>query len=154
MAAELEGPALVLSKADYEVIVGHCFDGLPDEACGLLAGPMQDAVQGDPTVSEPTGEVRAVYPCRNADQSARTYTVDSRDYLRAMRDAEARGDEIVGVWHSHTHTDAYPSTTDVRQAVDPAWAYVIVSLKHGEPVLRAYRIRDGAITELPVEVAE
>lgn len=141
-----EGRAVVLSKEHYEVIIGHCFDGLPDEACGLLAGPMNGV--------EPTGEVRGVYPCRNADQSARTYTVDSRDYLRAMRDAEDHGDEIVGVWHSHTHTDAYPSSTDVRQAVDPAWAYVIVSLKHGEPVLRAYRIRDGAIAELPVEVAE
>jgi len=150
MAAELQGPEVQLTKAHYEVIVGHCFDGLPDEACGLLAGPMQGAGAG----SEPTGEIRAVYPCRNADQSARTYTVDSRDYLRAVRDAEDHGDEIVGVWHSHTHTDAYPSTTDVRQAVDPAWAYVIVSLKHGEPVLRAYRIRDGAITELPVEVGD
>ena len=132
------------------MIVGHCFDGLPDEACGLLAGPMTGPVGA----ASRTGEVRAVYPCRNADQSARTYTVDSRDYLRAMRDAEDHGDEIVGVWHSHTHTDAYPSTTDVRQAVDPAWAYVIVSLKHGEPVLRAYRIRDGAITEMPVEVED
>jgi [CysO sulfur-carrier protein]-S-L-cysteine hydrolase len=146
----LDGPVVHITKAHYEVIVGHCFDGLPDEACGLLAGPMQ----GDGAGIEPTGEVHAVHPCRNADQSARTYTVDSRDYLRAMRDAEANGDEIVGVWHSHTHTDAYPSTTDVRQAVDPAWAYVIVSLKHGEPVLRAYRIRDGAIAELPVEVGE
>src|SRR4051812_22448625 len=107
MAAELEGdwvddPALHLSKAHYEVIVGHCFDGLPDEACGLLAGPMT----GTGGEAEPTGEIRAVHPCRNADQSARTYTVDSRDYLRAMRDAEDHGDEIVGVWHSHTHTDA------------------------------------------------
>src|SRR3954469_24011360 len=99
MAAELEGdwvddPALHLSKAHYEVIVGHCFDGLPDEACGLLAGPMEGG--------GPTGEVRSVYPCHNADGSARTYTVDSRDYLRAMRDAEARAEDIVGVWHSHT----------------------------------------------------
>ena len=121
MAAELEGswvddPALRLSKAHYEVIVGHCFDGLPDEACGLLAGPMTGSGGG----AEPTGEIRAVHPCRNADQSARTYTVDSRDYLRAHpRRRRPRGDEIVGVWHSHTHTDAYPSTTDVRQAVDP-----------------------------------
>jgi proteasome lid subunit RPN8/RPN11 len=153
MAAELEGnwvddPALRLSKAHYEVIVGHCFDGLPDEACGLLAGPMT----GNGAEAEPTGEIRAVHPCRNADRSARTYTVDSRDYLRAMRAAEDDGDEIVGVWHSHTHTDAYPSTTDVRQAVDPSWAYAIVSLKHGEPVLRAYRIRDGVIIEMPVVV--
>ncbi len=94
----------------------------------------------------------ATYPCLNSDRSARTYTVDSRDYLRAMRDAEERGDEIIGVWHSHTHTDAYPSPTDVRQAVDPAWWYVIVSLKHGEPVLRAFQIRDETITEVPVAV--
>ena len=65
----------------------------------------------------------------------------------------AAGHEIVGVWHSHTHTDAYPSPTDVRQAVDPAWIYVLVSLRHGEPALRAYRIRDEVITELGVAVA-
>ena len=57
-----------------------------------------------------------------------------------MRDAEARGLEIVGVYHSHTHTEAWPSPTDVRQAVDPSWLYVIVSLKDGDPVLRGFRI--------------
>jgi proteasome lid subunit RPN8/RPN11 len=126
------------------VIVAHCLDGLPDEACGMLGGPMVDG--------EPTGYVSAVYPCRNADASARTYTVEPRDLLRAMRDAESRGDEIVGVWHSHTHTDAFPSQTDVRQAVDPAWVYVLVSLRHGEPVLRAYRIRGGVIAEVGIVV--
>ena len=93
-----------------------------------------------------------VYLCRNADASARTYTVDSRDLLHAMRDAQAAGTELIGVFHSHTHTDAYPSDTDVRQAVDPAWIYVLVSLKHGDPVLRSYRIRDGAIAETQVVV--
>jgi proteasome lid subunit RPN8/RPN11 len=143
---ELGSPVLALTTADYEVVVAHCFRGFPNEACGLLAGPMEG--------TEPRGEVGAVYPCRNADESARTYTVDSRDLLLAMRDAESRGDEIVGVWHSHTHTDAYPSPTDVRQAVDPAWIYVIVSLKHDQPVLRAYRIRDGGIVEVPVELVD
>ena len=147
MAAELDGPAVVISKEHYEVVVGHCFDGLPDEACGLLAGPLADGG------AVPTYEVGGVYPCRNSDRSARTYTVDPRDYLRSMRDAESRGHEIIGVWHSHTHTDAYPSPTDVRQSVDPAWWYVIVSLKYGEPVLRAYEIRDGEIEEVPVEVS-
>ena len=136
---------LRLSSEQYRTIVAHCFDGLPDEACGMLAGPMNG-------VGEPTGDVTQVYPCRNADASARTYTVEPRDLLRAMRDAESHGDDIIGVWHSHTHTDAYPSQTDVRQAVDPAWIYVLVSLRHGEPALRAYRIRDGAITELEVTV--
>jgi proteasome lid subunit RPN8/RPN11 len=57
------------------------------------------------------------------------------------------------VWHSHTHTDAYPSVTDVRQAVDASWIYAIVSLKYGDPVLRAYCIVDGTIAEVAVDVA-
>jgi proteasome lid subunit RPN8/RPN11 len=145
---EVDAASLILrlTHAQYETVISHCFDGFPNEACGLFAGPL---VPGG-TVG--TGAVSAAYPCQNADQSARTYTVDSRDYLTAMRDAESRGDEIIGVWHSHTHTDAYPSPTDVRQAVDPAWWYAIVSLKHGEPVLRAFQIRAETITEVPIEV--
>ena len=135
-------PTLRLTEAQYAVIVGHCYDGLPDEACGLLTGPFLEG--------EPAGRVHGVHPCPTADASARTYTVDSRDLLRVMRAAEANGDEIMGVWHSHTHTDAYPSLTDVRQAADPAWVYVIVSLRDGAPVLRAYRIRDGQIAEVAV----
>ena len=126
---------LALSEAVWKQIVGHTYECLPDEACGLLGG--------DPA----TGRVRVFYPCRNAAASARVYTVDPRDHLRADRDAEGRGLEIVGVMHSHTHTEAYPSPTDVAQAPDPAWHYVIVSLKRDSPVLRSYRIVDGTIAE-------
>jgi proteasome lid subunit RPN8/RPN11 len=109
----------------------------------LLLGPLG----GD---GQPTGVVTEARACRNADASARTYTVEPRDLLAAMRAAEERGDEIIGVWHSHTHTDAYPSPTDVKQAVDPAWIYPIVSLRDQAPVLRAYRIVDGEITEIRI----
>lgn len=141
-------PALRLSVTQYERILAHCYDGLPDEACGLLGGP----VTGPLDHREATGFVSEVYPAVNADASARTYTVDGRDYLRAMRDAEARGDEIIGVWHSHTHTDPYPSPTDVRSAVDPLWLYAIVSLRDDVPMLRAYRIRNDAISETRVDI--
>jgi len=144
---EFTDPVLVLSGAQYRTIVAHCYDGLPDEACGLLAGP----VGAD---GEPTGAVTAVYPCTNADASARTYTVDSRDLIRAMRDAESRQEDLVAVFHSHTHSDAYPSDTDVRQAMEPHWLYVLVSLRHAEPVLRTYRIRDGRVAECEVVVAD
>lgn len=137
-------PTLRMSVHQFERIVGHCYAGLPDEACGLLAGPV---VSG-----ESTGFVSEVYPAVNADASARTYTVDGRDYLRASRDAESRGHEIVGVWHSHTHTDPYPSPTDVRSAVDPMWTYVIVSLRDESPMLRAYRIRNETIAETQVVI--
>jgi [CysO sulfur-carrier protein]-S-L-cysteine hydrolase len=123
-------------------MLGHAYDGLPDEACGLLAGPVGLA-----------GRAHVFYPCRNAAESSRVYTVDPRDHLRADRDAEARGLELIGVMHSHTHTEAYPSPTDVDQAPDPAWHYVIVSLKREEPVLRSYRIVDGVVTEERVGLA-
>ncbi len=125
--------------AQYRTIVAHCYDGLPDEACGLLAGP------AGPN-GEPTGTVTTVYPCTNADHSARTYTVDSRQLPRQ--------EDLMGVWHSHTHSDAYPSDTDVRQAFEPYWVYVLVSLKHAEPVLRAYRIRDSVVGECEVVLAD
>jgi proteasome lid subunit RPN8/RPN11 len=138
----LAQPTLRITTQQHAVIVANCYDGLPDEACGLLIGPM--------IAGAPTGAISQVWPCTNADASARTYTVEPKDLLRAMRAAEAGSEEIVGVWHSHTHTDAFPSPTDVRQAVDPSWFYVIVSLKHGDPALRAYRIVDGEVTEVGV----
>jgi proteasome lid subunit RPN8/RPN11 len=135
-----EAAMLRLTESQYATIIGSCYDGLPDEACGLLIGPLGGNF-------EPTGVITEARPCRNADASARTYTVDPRDMLAAGRAAEARGDEIVGVWHSHTHTDPYPSPTDVRQAVDPTWWYVIVSLRDDAPMLRAYRIVGEKIAE-------
>ena len=121
-------------------MLAHAFDGLPLEACGLL--------EGDPAAAA----VARFHPCRNAAASAKLYTVDARDHLRADREAEDRGAELIGVMHSHTHTDAYPSPTDVAQAPDPSWHYVIVSLRYDEPVLRSYRIVDGGIQEEPVAV--
>ena len=62
------------------------------------------------------------------------------------REAEDAGHQVIGVMHSHTHTDPYPSPTDVEQAPDPGWHYVIVSLRDDVPMLRSFRIADGAIT--------
>jgi [CysO sulfur-carrier protein]-S-L-cysteine hydrolase len=129
---------LRLAHDVYARMVGHCYDGLPLEACGLLGG--------DPVTAKAT----LCYPTGNAAASARLYTVEPRDHLRADRDAEGRGLELIGVFHSHTHTDAYPSPTDVAQAPDPGWHYVLVSLRDIAPVVRAYRIVDGKIQEEPV----
>jgi proteasome lid subunit RPN8/RPN11 len=147
---DLGSPTLRLSAEQYDAVLAHCYDGFPDEACGLLAGPLADG--------EPTGTVTAVYPCENAAHSARVYRVGGRDLMHATLDANARDEEIIAVWHSHTHTDAYPSRTDVEQAMEAQklerpWLYPIVSLKYGEPVLRAYWLRDGSIEEVPVEVS-
>ena len=132
---------LSLSRSVHDQMVAHCLVGMPEEACGLLAG--------DPA----TGAVATCYPTRNVAASAKLYTVDPKDHLRADRDAEAAGQSIIGVFHSHTHTEAYPSPTDVAQAPDPTWHYVLVSLRDTEPVTRSYRIVDGQVTEEPVRLA-
>src|SRR5215813_2422895 len=75
-------PTLRVTTEQFETIISHCYRAFPNEACGMLSGPMVG--------TEPTGDVTHAYPCRNADESARTYTVDSRDLLRAMRDSEMR----------------------------------------------------------------
>jgi [CysO sulfur-carrier protein]-S-L-cysteine hydrolase len=133
---------LRLGPDQYLAMISHALDGLPEEACGLLA-----SVPGE-------AEVRETYPCRNAAESARLYEVDPHDHLRADRDAESKGLQIVGVYHSHTHTDAYPSPTDVEQAPDPDWHYLIVSLREPEPMVRSYRIVGGVVTEEPVVVED
>jgi proteasome lid subunit RPN8/RPN11 len=132
---------LFLTRDVWLAMVAHSYDGLPDEACGLLGGDLAD------------GRVELFYPCRNAAGSSRVYTIDPGDHLRADRDAGGRGLDIIGVVHSHTHTEAYPSPTDVAQAPDPGWHYVIVSLKRPEPVVRSYRMVEGEVTEEEVAIA-
>jgi proteasome lid subunit RPN8/RPN11 len=129
-----------LGRLDVERMVEHCLEGYPAEACGLLVGP----VGGD--------VVSRVVPTRNQAASARVYEVHPLDLLRVDREAEAEGLGVVGVFHSHTHSAAYPSPTDVAQAPDPSWHYVLVSLARPEPTVRSYRIVEGTVSEEPIEV--
>ena len=113
----------------------HAIACYPEEMCGLLVG-----AAGSNTVTR-------FVPCTNIAHSALVYTIDPKEHLRAELAAEAEGLEVIGCAHSHTHTEAYPSTTDVAQAPDPGWHYVIVSLKTGEPQPRSFRIEGETITE-------
>ena len=131
-------PGLVLDQSMRDELTAHCLRELPLEGCGLLVGNRVDSI------------VTRVVSTGNAAGSSRLYSVYSHDFLRADRAAEADGLEIIGVFHSHTHTDPYPSPTDVARAPDPGWHYVIVSLRHQVPSLRSYRIEQGIVTEEPV----
>lgn len=126
---------LRLSARQLDEMVAHCLRCFPEEGCGLLSG--------DPL----TGMVRAVHPMANNAASAEVYSLDPREHLRVDLEAEAAGSSIIGVFHSHTRTDPYPSPTDVRQAPDPGWHYVLVSLRHELVSTRSYRIEGGNISE-------
>jgi proteasome lid subunit RPN8/RPN11 len=115
-------------------MIATCVRALPDEGCGLLLGT-------------PDGVVTEVMASENVAHSAKVYEIDSRVMLRASRESEARGVVVLGVFHSHTHSGAYPSPTDVAQAPDPQWHYVLVSLRDVPSVVRSYRIVEGTINE-------
>jgi [CysO sulfur-carrier protein]-S-L-cysteine hydrolase len=121
------------------MLVAHCVGAQPHEGCGLLLG-------------DDDGTVVDVVPVRNAASSSLIYEVDAVDLLRADREARARDLDVIGAFHSHTHTDAWPSATDVAKAVDPSWHWVIVSLRRADPVVRSFRIEDGAVREESVVV--
>jgi [CysO sulfur-carrier protein]-S-L-cysteine hydrolase len=131
---------LRLPNEIYLQMIGHCITGLPDEACGLLTGPYG------------SGEIVGCYPTHNAAASAKLYEIDPAEILQVDRVAQRGGVDIIGVFHSHTHTDAYPSPTDVAQALDPGWHYVVVSLRDTHPVVRSYSIVEGEVTEESVVV--
>jgi [CysO sulfur-carrier protein]-S-L-cysteine hydrolase len=114
--------------------VATCIRALPNEGCGLLLGTI------DGTVTE-------VLPSLNLADSAKLYEVDGRVLLRAVRRSEEEGLSVLGVFHSHTHSEAYPSPTDVAQAPDPEWHYVLVSLRDVPTVIRSFRIVDGMVGE-------
>ena len=131
-----------LAAGTREQMVKHAYACHPEESCGLLAGPLE-------------GDVQVVFPTTNVLRSSTNYTIDPKEHLSAIREADAAGMEIIGVFHSHPHTVGYPSVTDVSLAPDPTWLYVLVGMEDFQsPTVRGFRIRDGAITEVQLEFEE
>lgn len=136
---------LRIARSAHLDMIAHAISGLPHEACGLLGGRVGSDL------------IEAFVPARNADASAKTYAIGADGFLAADRVLEPLGLEVVGVMHSHTHTDPYPSPTDVQQADNPllvGWHYVIVSLRDREPMLRCWLLDGGTIVEEPVAIVE
>lgn len=124
----------------FKEMLEHGLAGFPNEACGLVAG---------------NGEGLAVrfYPMRNADASPVTYRLDAREQLKVFDQMDEQGLELWAIFHTHTHSEAYPSETDLRLAFYPEARYLIMSLSdRGNPVLRAFRIQDAEISEEPLTI--
>jgi [CysO sulfur-carrier protein]-S-L-cysteine hydrolase len=123
-----------LDAALTQRIVEQGLREFPNECCGLIA-----AKDGEPV---------EVFEMRNADASPVTYRLDGLEQLRVFDDMDDQGLELWGIYHSHTHSEAYPSETDVRLAMYPDARYLLLSLADREaPVLRSFWIRDGVVTE-------
>ncbi|TWD82394.1 proteasome lid subunit RPN8/RPN11 [Kribbella amoyensis] len=146
--ADYLGGVLIIDSATYDAIVAHARRDHPDEACGVVAGPAG------------SDRPERFVPMLNAAMSPTFYEFDSGDLLKLYKDMDARDEEPVVIYHSHTATEAYPSRTDITLAQEPGAHYVLVSTRDGAdspaydgPVeFRSYRIVDGVVTEEEVKV--
>ncbi len=137
---------LNLKKSDYDKMLAHCEQGLPNEACGLLAG----TVEGD------VKTVTKVYLLTNIDASNEHFSMDPKEQLAALKDARANGVNIIGNFHSHPESPSRPSEEDKRLAYDSSIEYLILSLQEREnPVLKAFGIdKDKNVTIHEIVITE
>jgi proteasome lid subunit RPN8/RPN11 len=136
---------LRLPRPIADELLAHARAGLPNEACGILAGSLQDGV------------ARAFHPARNEEASPLRFSIHTDDLYRIVNAVDDAGEDVLAIFHSHTRSPAVPSPTDVRAAMYPAAFYLLATLADPEAAadaaLRAWRIRDGASVEVPLELA-
>lgn len=133
-----------LSKSDFEKILAHAESELPNEACGLIGGVVEDGVK----------IIKKVYLLTNIDHSNEHFSLDPKEQLAAVKDMRAQGISPLGNWHSHPESPSRPSEEDKRLAYDSKASYMILSLMNrDEPVLNSFKISgsDAEKEELVIE---
>lgn len=132
---------LSIESAILDAIVAHARRDHPDEACGIVAGPVG------------SDRPERLIPMENAERSSTFYRFDATQQLRVWREMDDRDEEPVVIYHSHTATPAEPSRTDVALAAEPGAHYLLVSTRAPDRTeVRSFRIAEGAVSEEPVRV--
>ena len=136
---------LEISQDLINQMVAHARADHPDEACGVIAGPAN------------SDRPERFIPMVNAARSPTFYEFDSADLLALYKDMEAREEDPIVIYHSHTATEAYPSRTDISYASEPFAHYVLISTREtgstdGPYELRSFRIVDGVVEEEEIQI--
>ena len=127
-----------MNKSDYELILEHAKSVVPEEACGLIAGSMEDGNK----------IIKRVYILTNIDHSSEHFTLDPKEQLAAVKDMRANGLTPLGNWHSHPESPSRPSEEDKRLAYDSKASYMILSLmEEDKPVLNSFHIEGDVSTK-------
>ena len=134
---------LRIAKNYVADMIAHSLEEDPNECCGILVGNNET--------------VRQIYRITNTAKSRFRYLMDPQEQLDAMLNSERDGRDLLGFYHSHTHSPAYPSSTDVRMALQSGWLdvyYVLVSLEDKEdPGIRIFLINEnGEVAKVEYEL--
>ena len=130
-----------ISQQLIDEMVAHAREDLPNECCGMIGGR--------------DGVASSVVRVKNAAASPLRYEMDPQGQFNALKAIEDGGDELLGIYHSHTRSAANPSQTDVNEAVMwPEQVYVIVSLENEDaPDVKAYDLADLKIADVDLDVS-
>lgn len=130
---------ITLKLTDYEKILAHAEKWLPSEACGLIAGFIDN---------NGNKHIEKVYLLSNVDNSNEHFSMDPKEQLQAVKDMRAHAFSPLGNWHSHPETPSRPSDEDKRLAFDRTASYMILSLMDREqPVLNSFHIEGTESTK-------
>ena len=140
LAMTVEEKMIKLPKKVYDSMMNHAKTCYPNEACGILAGKSD-------------GSATHFFPMRNVDESSISYFMDPKEQLRVFKEMRELKVEMLGIFHSHVASQAYPSQKDVRLAFYPDMSYLIVSLSDKKkPVLRSFKIQEEVVTEEEIQI--
>jgi proteasome lid subunit RPN8/RPN11 len=132
-----------IKHSDFEAIIAHARSGLPNEACGLIAGNIVNNIK----------TIDKIYLLSDPDNSPEHFSIDPREQLAAVKDMRAHGISPLGNFHSHPSTPARPSEEDIRLSYDPKASYLILSLLDEEtPVLKAFGVTGGEVMPQTLEI--
>ena len=121
---------ILLERSQLEKIVEHCQNGLPNEACGLLGGVIEDNKK----------IVKKVYFLKNIDESPEHFSMEPKEQFAAVKDMRANGWTLLGTFHSHPNSPSRMSEEDKRLAFDTKLSFLILSLAESEPILKSFKI--------------
>jgi len=124
----LMSSSILISSSILDQLLQHSESHPETESCGLLSG-------SNSTITD-------IHPTKNSSPSPRaSYEIDPAEIFPILRQLRAAGQELLGIYHSHPHSDNYPSPRDIELAFHPSVAYFIVTLlPHAPQKIRAFRL--------------
>lgn len=156
---------LTIPQTIIDEMLAHAREMDPFECCGLLAGKNGRVLAHYPITNTIARDQRAIQVFHEANvkqlgelsettRAEVAYFMDPKELLAAFKDIRQRDLELSVIYHSHTHSPAYPSQTDIGLAYYPEAAYVIISLENkAKPDLRAFWISEQRVRPAEFRVA-
>jgi [CysO sulfur-carrier protein]-S-L-cysteine hydrolase len=130
-----------IEKKYIDEMVSHARQEMPNECCGVLTGKV--------------GGVIKLFRTTNSEHSPIRYSIEPNELIKIYQEMDAQGWDLLGIYHSHINHEAYPSPVDIKYAYFPQSFYIIISLIDStQPVVRAFNIIKGGITEQEIEIIE